>query len=141
MAETALTTTKEHKKLVFEFEEKIKLLPPVEMPVVHDFCDRLYARTIFIPAGSVVTSQIHAEESFFILRHGNLLMTTDEGIREISPGDMLKTMAGTKRALYCKTDCVITTIHPNLDNETDEDKLFGRYTIQENQLNEGDESL
>jgi quercetin dioxygenase-like cupin family protein len=82
-----------------------------------------------IPAGTVLTGAIHRHECFFLLRQGELAVTSADGVRYLQAGDMLVTPAGSKRAGVAVTACVVTTFHANPDNETDTQALWDLFTI------------
>jgi len=114
---------------IYRLESELLKLPQVEMPVVHDFCNGLYARTMHIPAGTVLTGAIHREESFFLVRKGELIVSTDSGSRTIGPGDMSVSKIGTKRAGITLTDVEVTTFHANPTNEQEPQALWDLFTI------------
>lgn len=113
---------------IYALEAELLRHKQVDMPVSHDFCEGLYSRTMFIPANTALTGAIHKEESFFILRSGVLLVTTDDGPRRIYPGHMSISRKGTKRAGVAVTDCEVTTFHSNPTNEQNTDSLWDMYT-------------
>lgn len=114
---------------VYSLEEAIKKCPQVELPVVSDFCHGLYARTMFIPADTILTGAIHKDESFFVVRSGDLLVTTDDGPKQVSAGFMGITKAGAKRVGYAITDVVFTTFHANPEEVRDEAQLWEHFTL------------
>lgn len=114
---------------IYRLEAEILRLPQVELPVEHAFCNGLYARTMHIPAGTVLTGAVHRDESFFVVRKGVLMVTTDNGIVQIEPGHMSITKPSTKRAGVALTDVEVTTFHANPDNETEPQALWDKYTI------------
>jgi mannose-6-phosphate isomerase-like protein (cupin superfamily) len=114
---------------IYRLEAELLKLPQVEMPVDHDFCNGLYARTMHIPAGTVLTGAVHKDESFFVVRSGILVVTTDNGTAEIGPGFMSVTRANTKRAGIAVTDVEVTTFHANPKNETDPQAIWDMYTV------------
>jgi hypothetical protein len=114
---------------IYQLEAEILKLPQVEMPVDHDFCNGLYARTMHIPAGTILTGAIHREESFFLVRKGELIVSTDNGPRTIGPGHMSISKIGTKRAGIALTDVEVTTFHANPTNEQVPQKLWDMFTI------------
>lgn len=119
--------------LIFALEQKIREMPDQidkEDYTKHEFCNGLYARTLFLPAFTMATSAIHREECFFILRSGTMLFTTPDGPRQIFPGEMIKTPAGTKRAAFAYTDCVMTTFHPNPNELRDTQTIWENYTVE-----------
>jgi hypothetical protein len=114
---------------IYHLEAELLKLPQVEMPVDHDFCNGLYARTMHIPAGTVLTGAIHREESFFLVRKGELIVSTDNGPRTLVSGDMSISKIGTKRAGIALTDVEVTTFHANPSNEQEPQKLWNLFTI------------
>ncbi len=118
-----------HHLPIYRLEAELLKLPQVDMPVEHEFCSGLYARTMRIPAGTVLTGAVHAGECFMVIRSGDIVITTDAGAREFTGGDVVKSKAGTKRAGVALTDTVLTTFHPNPDDETDPIALWQRFTV------------
>jgi quercetin dioxygenase-like cupin family protein len=114
---------------IYHLEAELLKLPQVDMPVDHNFCNGLYARTMHIPAGTVLTGAIHREESFFLVRKGELIVSTDNGPRTLVPGDMSISKIGTKRAGIALTDVEVTTFHANPSNEQEPQKLWDLFTI------------
>jgi quercetin dioxygenase-like cupin family protein len=114
---------------VLRLEAEILKHPQVEMPVVHEHCDGVYARSMFIPAGTVATGAVHRGESFFVVRMGTLILHSANGPLEYRAGHMAVTKPGDKRAVVALTDVIVTTFHANPDNETDPQALWDRFTI------------
>lgn len=114
---------------IYRLEAELLKLPQVEMPVSHAFCNGLYARTMHISAGTVLTGAVHKEESFFLVRKGQLIVSTDNGPCTIGPGDMSVSKVNTKRAGIALTDVEVTTFHANPANEQDPQALWDMFTI------------
>ena len=114
---------------IYRLEAELLKLPQVNMPVEHAFCAGLYARTMHIPAGTVLTGAIHREESFFLVRKGQLIVSTDSGPRILAPGDMSVSKIGAKRAGITLTDVEVTTFHANPTNEHEPQALWDLFTI------------
>jgi hypothetical protein len=114
---------------IYRLEAELLKLPQVEMPVEHAFCAGLYARTMHIPAGTALTGAIHRQESFFLVRKGSLIVSTDSGPRTLGPGDMSVSSIGTKRAGVALTDVEVTTFHANPTNEQEPNALWDLFTI------------
>lgn len=114
---------------VYRLEAELLKLPQVDMPVEHSFCSGLYARTMHIPAGTVLTGAVHRHDCFFVLREGVLAVTTDHGVTTLQPGQMLHSPAGTKRAGVALADCVVTTFHANPTDEQDPQALWDLFTV------------
>jgi quercetin dioxygenase-like cupin family protein len=114
---------------IYRLEGALLQLPQVDMPVQHEFCAGLYARTMHIPAGTVLTSAVHREESFFLVRKGDLIVSTDTGPKRLGAGDMSISRVNTKRAGIALTDVEVTTFHANPSNEQDPQALWDMFTI------------
>lgn len=115
---------------VYDLEAAMLRLPQVEVPIDHDFCNGLYARTIHVAAGTLITGAVHQHESFWVMRTGTLALTLDDGEAVVAyAGDMGKSPAGVKRAGLALTDVVFTTFHANPENEIDPVRLWDKYTI------------
>jgi hypothetical protein len=48
-------------------------------------------------------------------------------------GDLIKSGAGVKRAGFAHTDTIITTVHANPLNETDEETLWQMYVVPDDE--------
>jgi hypothetical protein len=97
----------------------------------HHFSDGIYARQWNQMAGSLVVSKIHAKENFLVLLDGECFIATGDVTSHFCAPHIVKTMPGTKRAVYAITDITMITFHPNPDNERDMNKLEARYIIPE----------
>lgn len=107
---------------LYGLQEQVATLPEVECPLQHVFAPGAYARTIFIPAGTVIVGKIHKHAHLNILSQGSASVMTENGGNERFTGPMtMVSSAGTKRAVFAHTDVVWTTIH--LTNETDLEKI------------------
>lgn len=98
-----------------------KVLQEVDCPLHHQFAPGAYARTIFIPAHTLVVGKIHRHAHLNMLVAGRVSLATEEGPQELDALRIMTSKAGTKRVLYTHTDTVWTTIH--LTNETDLAKI------------------
>jgi len=112
------------RKQLFDLTQAIGDLPDVDCPLQHVFAPGAYARTIFIPAGTVIVGKIHKHQHLNILSQGHVLVVTEGGGLEELQGPLtMVSPPGTKRAVRALTDVVWTTIH--LTNETDLSKIEG----------------
>ena len=114
---------------IYKLEQAIYKLPRVELPVYHDFCKGIYARTIIIPAGTVLTGAVHKDECFFLVRHGCILITTDDKPIKAEGGFMSISKAGTKRAGIALVDTLVTTFHSNPEELREPDELWDHFTV------------
>jgi quercetin dioxygenase-like cupin family protein len=114
------------KKKVEELEAILQNLPPVELPLKHHFADGIYAREMFMPAGTVLTGAVHKTTHMCILSKGHVRVATDDGPVELVAPATLIAYPGAKRAIYALEDSVWTNIHAT--TETNLDKLVEELT-------------
>lgn len=90
-------------------EEAILELPQVDLKTSHLLIGGMYARSIFIPAGTVLTGATHKKDHVNIVQ-GDITVTTDEGMKRLIGMHTLATRAGAKRAGFAHADTRWTTI-------------------------------
>lgn len=97
----------------------------VECPVQHYQILGVYARSMFIPAGTLLTGKIHNFESIAILAKGTIRITNGTESYVISEGHIMVDQPGVKRLGYAETDVVFITVHrtDNTEIEAIEDEL------------------
>ena len=111
-----------------KLEEAIFDAPQVDLGTQHCLSGGMYARTITIPAGTVLTGATHKTDHINIV-YGDITVTTDDGVKRLTGYHVLPTKAGSKRAGFahkdtmwttvCKTDlCVIEDIEDELVEES-----------------------
>lgn len=93
------------------------LSPVPEFDVTHHFADGLYARELFIPAGTLLTGKIHRTTHLNIISKGEISVLTEDGMKRIKAPCTIVSKPGMKRVGYAHEDTVWTTIHGT--NETD----------------------
>lgn len=116
----ALSTVADVERL----EQLVLSVPQVDLRTEHSLSGGVYARTIYIPAGTVLTGATHKKDHINIV-FGDITVTTDNGPVRLTGHNVLPTKAGSKRAGFAHADTVWTTIcHTNLtDIEAIEDEL------------------
>ena len=120
----ALQSPDSTREKLYKLQASIGELPNVECPLQHVFAPGVYARTIIIPAGSVLVGKIHKHRHLNILSKGVVRVLTESGGIQTFQGPLtMVSEAGTKRAVYAITQAVWTTIHLNPTDETDLGKL------------------
>ena len=117
-------TSDEVRNRVFAFEECMRQQEQIEMPVVNYFSHGVYARELHIPAGALLTGEIHKYTNLNILSKGDISVLTDEGVKRIQAPFTIVSPAGTKRIAYAHTDCIWTTIHGTHERDIDKIKQF-----------------
>lgn len=112
--------------LVDKIEEmSLDKLPQMELPLTHRITPGLYSREMFAPAGTLITSKIHAVEHQFFLLKGKILVRDENGTKVISAPFTGISPAGARRVGLVLEDVIWTTVHAT---SLAEDK---QYTEQE----------
>lgn len=79
----------------------------------HDFYPGLYARTLFLRAGTVCTGKIHKTRHCFVIAQGAATVVDSLGNRRLLVAPYMGTTEpGIKRAVYVHEDTIWTTFHP-----------------------------
>ena len=119
---TTAPTKKEMLNNIFELENALGQMPQLEMATEHYFCGGVYARQLFIPAGTILTGEMHSEDNLNIMLYGDIEVATDEGVRRINEPCIIKSKAGVKRAGYTYKDTVWITLHATESESIEEIK-------------------
>lgn len=101
----------------------------IELKTTHHFAPGIYMREIFIPKGTTLTGKIHKTEHLNILSQGRLIVYTENGMKELTASTVVKSMPGIKRVGHALEDSVWITVHPNIENEQDVQKLEGMLVV------------
>jgi hypothetical protein len=100
-------------------EAELAKLPQVDPPVRHFFVDGLYAREMFIPAGTCLVGKIHKHEHLCTVLGDISVLDADGSRKRIQHGDVFVSRAGAKRAGFAHVDTWWTTYHSNPSNTRD----------------------
>ena len=71
----------------------------------------VYARSMFVPAGMMITGKIHNFESIGVLAQGTMRITNGETSVVVSAPYITVDKPGIKRLGYAETDCTFISIH------------------------------
>jgi hypothetical protein len=96
---------------ILRIEQELLQMPQVELPIEHYQIDGVYARSMFIPAGTLLTGKIHNFESIAILAKGRIRITNGIDSYIISEGHIMVDKPGVKRLGYAETDVIFITVH------------------------------
>ena len=112
------------KDSIQRLEEMILSGPQVDLNTKHALSGGMYARTIFIPAGTVLTGATHKTDHLNIVC-GDISVSTDDGMRRMTGYHVITTKAGMKRAGFAHADTIWTTVckTDNTDIEEIESEL------------------
>lgn len=116
---------------VRELEHALMDLPQVDLDTAHVVHGGMCARTILIPAGTVLTgAQTNADN--ICVMCGDITVTTDDGPLRLTGYHVLPARAGFKRAGVTHVDTYWTTIWPT--ELTDIDAIEDAMTHESEQL-------
>ena len=112
--------------LIAAFEDHIKTLPQIDVPITHHFSKGVYAREMRMKAGELVVGAIHKYENLNILSSGVAQVIYVDNLGEVVKLQIkapytLVAKPGAKRVINAVTDIVWTTIHGT--DETDLEKI------------------
>lgn len=100
-------------------------LPVIDLPLIHRFTPGVYAREIFMPAGTLLTSKVHNTEHFYVVLSGMARVgLPGQPTQTLTAGHVGVTKPGTRRLLYILEDCRWITFHP-LSAEEERLRLAG----------------
>lgn len=83
--------------------------PQVDMQTTHALSGGVYARTVFIPAGTVVTGATHKKDHICII-DGDVETILDGQPQRITGRVVINGTKGVKRAVYAHDDTLWTTV-------------------------------
>lgn len=105
--------------------------PQIDLSTSHLVHAGMYARTILIPAGTVLTgAQTNADN--VCICFGDITVTTDDGPRRLTGFNVLPAKAGAKRAGIAHADTWWTTVHRT--NLTDISSIENELTVEADSL-------
>lgn len=93
--------------------------PRLDCALVHRFSDGIYAREIFMPAGTFAVGKIHLRSHLSVILGDVTFASTSEGLQRVTGCETFTSEAGVKRAVFCHADTWWTTFHPNPTNTRD----------------------
>jgi hypothetical protein len=77
----------------------------------HEFVDGLYIRSVRVPAGTLITTEIHKHNHPMFLLEGKATIFSEDGIQEIEAPFHTITKAGTKRVVYMNTETLCACVY------------------------------
>lgn len=107
---TALQTKPPIDESILAVESHLFTLPQVDLRTQHEVHAGMYARTIFIPAGTMMVGAQHKHDTISVFI-GDVTFRTEEGMKRLVGHHILPTAAGMKRVGYVHQDTVWTTMH------------------------------
>jgi hypothetical protein len=105
---------------IYKLQDIIKDMPQVTGETRHHFSDGMYARELFIPAGTVVVGALHKSQHLYMVVKGKCKVSSQYETVEIEAPYIGETIPGTKRVIYAETDCVWIGFFPTQLTDIDE---------------------
>jgi hypothetical protein len=106
---------------ILALEKVLLTLEQVDCPITHYHIEGVYVRSMFIPAGTVLTGAIHNKENISILAQGSIRVTNGTESVLISAPHIMVDKPGIKRLGVSETD--VTFINVLRTDLTDIDEL------------------
>lgn len=105
----ALARVDEDREKANRIEQLILSVPQVDLNTSHVVAGGLYARTIVIPAGTILTGAVPNKDHINVV-HGDISVTTDEGVKRITGYLVFPAKAGRKRVGLAHAETHWTTL-------------------------------
>lgn len=126
------------RKTILDIEQRILNAPEehrLALETSHHFADKVYVRTVFMKAGSLITGKIHRVEHVVIISKGSASVVCEErGPQEIKAPMVFISSPGVKRLLFIHEDMIFSTVHQNPDNLRDLNELEKQLTLPDYEL-------
>lgn len=125
-------------ELLADWKTQVKNMDnQVELPVIHHHvestpnspCGGVYARELFIPAGTVAVGAVHKYPQLNIMSQGLVDIATTDGVFRLKAPYTTVAPAGIQRIVYAIEDTVWITIH-GID-EKDEDVIWNTVVCED----------
>ncbi len=100
----------------------------LEIEIEHHFCDGVYARTMYMPEGSVIVGKTHKYRQLNILSKGDVTVSMEDGPIRVQAGFHMVCPSGAKRVFYAHEDSIWTLILHT--HETDVDKIEEHFVVE-----------
>jgi len=120
---------KSMRDVILKIEENISKMPQAyfgdspNCPLTHTFCNGMYMREIFIPAGTYIAGEIHKNEHPVWFIEGEMIDITEDGVKHLTKNDYFVSASGTKRVGFAIQDTRWLNIFLNPTEERNVDKL------------------
>jgi hypothetical protein len=105
---------------ILRIEQEIREMPQVSCPVEHYQVDGVYVRSMFIPAGTILTGKIHNFENIAILAQGTIRVSNGTDSYILTAPHIMVDKPGVKRIGYAETDVTFITVHKTANTEIDD---------------------
>jgi hypothetical protein len=108
------------KEAIGRLQAEMVKMPQVELKTEHYFSNGMYCRKVFRPAGTIIVGKVHKADHIFLCAQGEILVSTENGMKKLCAGDIIESKLGTKRVTLALTDAIGITIHKTDKTDLDE---------------------
>jgi hypothetical protein len=91
-----------------------------ECPVINNFSNNVYTRTVFMPKGAIIVGKKHKTRHLNMIMTGKARVWMDGRVLDISAPDILESHEGCRKILYIVEDMYWTTVHPTDKTDLEE---------------------
>jgi mannose-6-phosphate isomerase-like protein (cupin superfamily) len=105
---------------VERLQREMARYPQAQLETKHFFANGMYLRKLPRPKDTLIVGKVHRHEHFYFVMYGRLRVTTDDGVRELGPGEVIVSKPGTKRAVLALEDSCACTVHRVSSYDLDE---------------------
>lgn len=124
MDRVSLPDVRKQRAAILELEKAILNEEQEHVEPIHTIHAGMYARTVTVPQGMMLTGAIYKYDHIEIMSSGKLLVTTDNGSSRMLTGfNIIPALSGKKRAAFAVEDTTWTTIHSVANPDWSGDKI------------------
>jgi len=105
---------------ILRIEKEMREFPNLTLPVEHYQIDGVYVRSLFLPAGTLLTGKIHNFENIAILAQGTIRLSNGTDAYVLTAPHIMVDNPGVKRIGYAETDVTFITVHKTANTEIDD---------------------
>lgn len=109
-----------NKEAIIRLQSEMVKMPQVELKTDHYFSNGMYCRKVFRPAGTIIVGKVHKADHIFLCALGEIMVSTENGMKKLCAGDIIESKLGTKRVTLALTDAIGITIHKTDKTDLDE---------------------
>lgn len=92
-------------------ESVMRKFPQIDIPVIHRYSGRIYAREIIIPKETLLTGRIYADDHFDVMVYGDVEVSGDDGRKRLQGFNIFPGKRGKKRAGWAYEETRWITFH------------------------------
>jgi len=118
---------------VLALQAELSKLPQYQPITKHYLHGGMLCREVYRDANVVVVGAVHKTEHFYLIASGTVVVTTDDGVKRLTAGDLVQSKPGTKRAVFSETPAVCMTFH-RTDAKTIDEAVNELFEEDENSM-------